>query len=50
MRSEEVNYLVNECGKRLIFCEYCEIILLREKMLEYQEFCGLKMEWCYNCS
>ena len=49
-RSDEVNHLENECGKRPIPCQYCEIALPREKMPEHQEFCGSRTEWCHKCS
>ena len=49
-RSGEGNHLANECGKRPIPCQFCEIILPREKLPEHQEFCGSRTEWCHNCS
>ena len=49
-RSEEGNHLANECGKRPIPCQYCQITLLREKMPEHQVFCGSRTEWCHNCN
>ena len=49
-RSEEGNHLANECGKRPIPYQYCEITLPRENMPEHQEFCGSRTEWCHNCS
>lgn len=49
-RSEEGNHLANECGKRPIPCQYCEISLPREKMQEHQEFCGSRTEFCHKCS
>ncbi|KAJ7379763.1 factor 1, partial [Desmophyllum pertusum] len=41
---------VNECGKRPIPCQYCEISLPRERMTEHQEFCGSRTELCHKCS
>ena len=49
-RSGEGNHLANECGKRPIPCQFCEIALPREKLPEHQEFCGSRTEWCHNCS
>lgn len=49
-RSEEGNHLANECGKRPIPCQYCEMSLAREKMPEHEEFCGSRTEWCQKCS
>lgn len=49
-RSEEGNHLANECGKRPIPCQYCEISLPREKIPEHQEFCGSRTEFCHKCS
>ena len=49
-RSKAANHLANECGKRAIPCQYCDIILPREKMPEHQEFCGSRTEWCHRCS
>ena len=49
-RTEEGNHLANECGKRPIPCQYCEITLPREKMPEYRKFCGSRTEWCHNSS
>ena len=49
-RSEEGNHLANECGKRPIPCQYCEITLPRERMPEHQEFCGSRTEFCHKCS
>lgn len=49
-RSEEGNHLANECGKKPIPCQYCEMTLPREKMPEHQAFCGSRTEWCHKCS
>lgn len=49
-KSEEGNHLANECGKRPVPCQYCEMSLPREKMTEHEEFCGSRTEFCHKCS
>ena len=49
-RIEKGNHVANECGKRPIPCQYCEISLPRERMTEHEEYCGSRTEWCPKCS
>ena len=48
-RIEERNHLANECGKRPILCQYCDISLPRERIAEHEEFCGSRTELCPKC-
>ena len=49
-RNEQESHLADECSQRTVSCEFCEILLPRERMTEHKEFCGSRTEICPRCS
>ncbi|KAL9262294.1 TRAF-type zinc finger domain-containing protein [Drosera capensis] len=37
------------CPKRMVICEYCELPLPAIDLFEHQDFCGSRTEMCYLC-
>ncbi|KAJ8042819.1 TRAF-type zinc finger domain-containing protein 1 [Holothuria leucospilota] len=40
----------NDCKLRIVKCEYCELDLPFEKLVEHSDFCGSRTEKCAKCN
>lgn len=49
-RNEQESHLADECSQRTVSCQFCEILLPRERMIEHEDFCGSRTETCPKCS
>lgn len=49
-RNEAENHQADKCGKQPVSCQFCEIMLPRERMAEHEKFCGSRTEMCSRCS